>query len=171
MPLDYDKANQLLQYDPSSGIIYWKVANKYSRILEGSVAGCLDKRDGYIRVRVGGMKYLAHRLGWLLHTGYWPKDQLDHIDGVRSNNKLENLRECTNAENQQNSKKRKDNTTGYVGVIWMPKNKKYQATFAGHYLGLYKTAEGAYQAYLDAKIKNHKFNPVPRLSSSIGDAE
>lgn len=116
--------------------------------------------DGRKYLHFKGQNYMAHRVAWAFHYGQQPDEDIDHIDGNPSNNQLNNLRSVKHIHNQQNLRKaRKDNKTGYLGVaihkasgkfsaqIWVNKKKKH--------LGLFKTAEEAHKAYLDAKRKYH----------------
>jgi hypothetical protein len=80
----------------------------------GHKAGCLHK-SGYMQVRLGGVCYQLHRLIFLYHMGYLPT-YIDHIDGDISNNRIENLRECTVAQNNRNARVKKTNKLGVKGV-------------------------------------------------------
>ncbi|HDS1550738.1 TPA: HNH endonuclease [Stenotrophomonas maltophilia] len=107
---------------------------------------------------------MNHRIVWLLTHGTWPKDQIDHINGVRTDNRPENLRQASALDNQQNLKTRVDNTSGYPGVRRSLSRWSALIAHGGkrHYLGNYDTPEQAYAAYLEAKSRLHTFNPVPR---------
>ena len=98
--------------------------------------------------------------------GTWPEKQLDHINGIRDDNRLVNLREATPAENQQNRALHPLNTSGHPGVTWNKKERKWHAKIAvankRYHLGLFDTVEEAAAAYADAKKKHHLFNPEVR---------
>jgi hypothetical protein len=150
--------------DYKNGQFYWKIANS-NRVKVGQLAGS-RMTNGYYCIRCFNKLYLTHRLVWLWHTGRFPIKHLDHIDGDQSNNKIENLRECDDAENHQNITKQRNNTSGYLGVSFNKRWNKWHAQIQINNvrpsLGMFDTAEEAHQAYLAAKKKYHKFNPVPR---------
>jgi hypothetical protein len=104
--------------------------------------------DGY-RV-VSPRSFKAHRIVWAMTYGYWPGHQIDHINGVRNDNRLCNLREATVAQNQQNQRASPRNASGYPGVSWHKRIGKWEAhiTVDGrrHHLGLFDTAREAYAA-------------------------
>ncbi|WEL95505.1 HNH homing endonuclease [Xanthomonas phage vB_XooS_NR08] len=111
-------------------------------------------------------RYKAHRIAWLLHTGQWPSQHLDHIDGARTNNRIDNLRECNKAENSQNKGKYKNCTSGVTGVHWHKRYKKWVAQIRVDgkliHLGGFDTIEEAAQARAAAKARYHTFNPTDR---------
>ena len=84
-------------------------------------------RDGYVGVKVCGRTFKAHRVIWAIHHGYWPDDQIDHINGDRTDNQLANLRSVSNEENQRNKGRRSDNTSGATGVYWDGRRSKWCA--------------------------------------------
>lgn len=161
--LTFEEVDRMLSYDPATGALTWKVSRGNAKA--SSVAGT-DDGQGYLRVRVQGKKYFAHRLAWLLHTGAWPSQQLDHIDGSRTNNRISNLRECSNAENHQNRGKRSDNSSGVQGVCWHKAAKKWMARIKVDgkqiHIGYFDTIEEATAARTAAKAQYHQFNPTDR---------
>lgn len=102
-----------LNYDPISGLFtrFKSVGNAKA----GSVAGSINS-DGYPQIMVDGVRYKAHRLAFLYMTGSFP-DQVDHINGIRNDNKWINLRAVTLSDNAKNKKTPKNNTSGMAGVI------------------------------------------------------
>ncbi len=163
--LSLDRARLLLAYNIDTGVIIWRVRATHSRAPAGSKAGCLAK-DGYLIIGIIGRLYLAHRIAWFLHYGRWPVDQVDHRNGVRDDNRIENLRECSNMENKQNGKLRIDNTSGYIGVSYNRSRGKFisQIKYGGSHfnLGYFDSPEKASAAYLKAKKRLHAFQPIPR---------
>ena len=116
----------------------------------------------YVVVWAINKLWLAHRLIFLWHYGYFPKC-IDHIDTNSLNNKIENLREATVSQNLQNTPKRKTNTSGYKGVSWSKGRKSWTAQITINYkcrnLGVFDTKELAYEAYQNAAAKYHTTNP------------
>ena len=112
-----------LHYNPESGIFTRLITKNKLKI--GSVAGTLH-HSGYIHIKINNKHYSAHRLAWLYVYGYFPKKQIDHINGNKSDNKICNLREATVFENNYNSKMRADNTSGAKGVFWNKQQQKWR---------------------------------------------
>lgn len=108
---DHDYLKSILNYDPDTGVFKWKVyRNQHSQI--GMIAGSLH-HTGYLII----MKYGAHRLAYYMHYGVDPKDlEIDHINGIRTDNRIQNLRLSTEITSAQNRKQRKDNKSGHKGV-------------------------------------------------------
>jgi len=120
--LTKDEVEKYLTYSPKTGIFHWKVwksgwCDNDGRVWPGKVAGDVACH-GYRRICVNYERRLAHHLAYLLMTGSFPPKniQVDHINGDRSDNRWCNLRLVTNSENQMNSKRRYDNTSGFKGV-------------------------------------------------------
>jgi len=124
MSLTQAELKELLHYSPDSGVFTRLVSAGGVKV--GDVAGGVNGQ-GYICIRVKGKKHLAQRLAFLYMTGEFPKDQMDHINHIRDDNRWNNLREVTNQENCVNRSKRKDNTSGVAGVSWHKNTEKWQA--------------------------------------------
>ena len=155
--LTLERAKELLQYDPDTGLITWKKSVN-SRSSPGSEAGCASS-IGYRRMKIDCGRYLAHRIAWLLYYGYWPIGQIDHIDNNRSNNAINNLRDCCGSQNQQNQPIRKSNRSGIKGVSWCSTNKKWhvQARTPGviHQGGYFSDIEEAGRAAIELRNRLH----------------
>lgn len=123
--LTQDYLKQILNYNPDTGIFRW-VERVAKRIEIGQVAGSVDK-GGYRKIRIGGVSFYAHRLAWLYSFGEFPKEQIDHINHIKDDNFLKNLRSCTSSENSRNRGMSPKNTSGYKGVSWHIRNKKWTA--------------------------------------------
>lgn len=161
--LTIEKLVNMLDYNPDTGILSWKVDHR--KYKHGSIAGS-STPQGYLRIAICGKYYCAHRLAFAIIYGYFPLYQIDHINGVTGDNRLCNLRQATPLENGQNLKVFKSNKSGFTGVSWATSNRKWVA-FIGYKhkrinLGYFDIAKDAYIAYLEAKKRLHTFNPIPR---------
>lgn len=148
---------ELLHYEPATGIFTWLISK--GNIKAGDVVGVKGKY-GHLYVKINGKNYYLHRLAWLYVYGKSPDHMIDHINGLSDDNRIDNLRDVTNTVNQHNQKKAHINSkSGLIGACWNKQNKawKAQITHQGKvmYLGLYKTAQLAHEAYLNAKRKLH----------------
>jgi hypothetical protein len=155
--MDQARLKDLLEFDRATGGFRWRVTNS-NRAKAGSSAGCI-RSDGYVTIRLDGVKHLAHRLAWLYECGFIPTGMLDHINGDRSDNRIENLREASNSLNQQNRKMSSRNTTGVVGVTKRKYGRWRASITVGKKfisLGSFATKEEAEAAYLNAKKKYHE---------------
>ena len=153
--LDFSK---YLSYDPKTGILRW-IVNRRGHVKSGDVAGSPHNR-GYVHIGISGKCYLAHRIALSMSgLNVGPKDQVDHINGIRNDNRLSNLRIATHAENCHNASRRKDNTSGYKGVGFSNKRQKWRARIRKDnkeiWLGYFATAEEAHAAYLKAAAALH----------------
>ncbi len=155
-------ARELLDYCPGTGVFRWRVpAGRYGHIPAGTIAGRTSEANGYHHIHVGGALKAAHRLAWLWMTGEWPKEEIDHRNRQRADNRWSNLREATTAQNLQNKNRYRNNTSGCPGVHWRPTVGKWQARIGVHgkriSLGHWATAEEAAAAYERAKPIYHSF--------------
>ena len=116
------RLKELLRYDPETGI-FTRIKSISPTARIGDIAGCIDKSTGYLRIRIDYVLYYSHRLAFLYVEGVWPDVHVDHISGIRDDNRWENLRHADDALNSKNMKMSKNNTTGIVGVcLFKPKN-------------------------------------------------
>lgn len=105
-----------LRYDPKTGLIFWGAKE---------VLKSLDR--GYLKGRLGGKNWYAHRVAWLLHYGEWPRREVDHINGNRSDNRICNLRDVPAEINNRNKAKCRNSASGITGIYrtnrpscWVP---------------------------------------------------
>lgn len=155
--LTQERLQSLLDYDPETGAFTWKVSRGKAKA--GSVAGCLS-RAGYITILIDGVRFSAHRLVFFYASGDWPSKEVDHINGVRSDNRKSNLRDVSRSENCQNTGgPSSNNTSGRLGVTWNKAQGKWQSQIQinrkNHYLGLFTDLNDAHSAYLKAKDELH----------------
>ena len=146
---------ELIDYDESTGIFSWK--KKRRGIKTGVALGC-DNGFGYLRITVLGKSYYAHRLAWLYVYGQWPKNEIDHINGIKNDNRIKNLRDISGIANLQNRVRcQKNSETQTLGVSWHKKTKKWQAHICVYkqrkYLGLFESIEDAHNEYLKEREK------------------
>ena len=143
---------EVLAYDKASGRFTW-VQPSSPRVFVGAPAGSLHKGSGYRRLMVDGRKYSEHRLAWLAVTGEFPPVLIDHINGLKHDNRIVNLRLATRKQNNENVKVRADNTSGFKGATLRP-DGRWEAQIQNHktkiYLGLFDTPEAAHAAYVHA---------------------
>ena len=156
------RLQELLHYDPTTGV-FTRLVQTSGNAKIGDVAGSRHVA-GYRQCHTDGKVYLSHRLAWLYMTGSWPIDQIDHRNGVRNDNRWSNLREATQAENQQNHKMRRDNTSGFIGVARFRNKWRAQIQINGRlkHIGCFTTPDDAHAAYLAAKAELHTFQPALR---------
>lgn len=146
MVMTQEIAHQLFKYE--NGSLIWRKNNK--------IAGHLDQSNGYIRIRYKDGFYYSHRLIYLMHYGYMPK-YIDHIDGCKTNNLINNLRSCTQQQNCFNTKVNKNNKLGYKGVSLHKQSGLYRVVYKINgkqkLIGYFKEIKDAVNAY-NLTIKN-----------------
>ena len=161
-------------YDPETGVFIWKIRplhhfkntkgmNIFNSQFAGKIAGS-NHTNGYLEVGLSNKGYLLHRLAWVYCHNFLPKD-IDHINGIKTDNRLCNLREANRSENNQNQKvARTDNKLGILGIFFIKSRNRFVAQIGLNnkriHLGYFKTAEEAHQAYLTEKRKIHDFNTL-----------
>lgn len=151
-----------LDYCPYTGVFTRAKSVRGKGCRKGDVAGCVNSR-GYVSIKVFSKKYMAHRLAWLYTFGELP-DQIDHINGVKSDNRICNLRNVSNEVNQRNKARCKRNTSGCTGVSYSKKDKGWHARISYNgkriSLGVHKQKSDAIAARKEAERiygyhKNH----------------
>lgn len=152
--LTQEELKRTLKYNTATG--------EFIRVKNGKIAGSKHK-SGYIRIKITAKKsYLAHRLAWLYVYGEMPTKLVDHINGDGYDNRIENLRQATNAENLQNMRNATSRSQSkFLGVSPIKSNGKYEANlrlnYEKFYLGSFDTPEEAHKAYIKAKRQKHNF--------------
>lgn len=154
--LTQEKMKSVIRYNPDTGIFIWLVGNNKRKA--GDIAGGIGAA-GYWMIGVSGKRYYAHMLAWLYMTGEFPTVGIDHKDRCKTNNKWDNLRLATKAQNSANTEIMSTNKSGYKGVSWHRDLYKWQVHIRingkSKYLGVYTSKEEAAQVYRNAAIREH----------------
>lgn len=152
-----EELKEILHYDPETGIFTWLAV--MGRARPGHRAGHVNNVLGYVLIKIRTRRYLAHRLAWLYIHGYLPPDDTDHINGIRGDNRISNLRPATRSENTINQGIRCNNTSGYKGVYWDKQREKWHARCRAdgktYYLGRFDAVEDASAVYQAFAAKHH----------------
>lgn len=120
--LTQERVRELFDY--VDGNLIWKIDKR--KIRKNDIVGYINS-VGYLAANIGYEKYLVHRLIWFYFNGYFPENDIDHIDRNKLNNKIENLREVTRSCNLRNTGNRTNNISGVKGVSWKNNHKKWHA--------------------------------------------
>lgn len=155
--LTLERLNQVLSYDPETGLFRnkeWRGGTARAN----EVCGCVSDA-GYLRARIDGKYYLLHRLAWFLVHGSMPDQEIDHINGVRTDNRIENLRRATRQQNAYNTKPRSNSASPHKGVTFAAHANLWRARLHVNkrelHLGYFQTAAEAHEAYKRAASEFH----------------
>ncbi len=152
--LTAERVRDLVQYEPSTGLFVWRGGPR-----KGKIAGSVNA-IGYVQIRFGKVGFSAHRLAWLYAHGEWPAEDIDHINGIRNDNRIANLRPVSRRVNLQNIRApRSDNrSSGMLGVE--ARGRRFRARIqvdgAVVSVGTFATAAEAHIAYVEAKRQLHE---------------
>ena len=153
-----ERLKQLFYYNNETGVFFRKIP--HNRWAIGSEVG-FSNTDGYIEAGVDKKYYGVHRLVWMYFYGSFPDGEIDHINGNRRDNRIENLRVANKSINAQNKRcARSDSSTGVLGVSWHKMAKKWVAQISKNgkkkHLGSFDDIEEAKSAYINAKRLLHE---------------
>lgn len=172
--LSPEMLRKLLRYDPDTGKLFWikRDPSFFKAGKQTAMHNCAAwnaryaDTEAFTSIRDGGYKhgqifsksYKAHRIAWALHYGEWPKECIDHINGVTSDNRIKNLRDVSRSKNQRNASMSLNNTSGVCGVYWCKRSKKWIARIevqnARKYLGSFQSIQDASAARRAAEMKH-----------------
>lgn len=153
-------AKEHLNFNFETGEIKWvKYPKRYNKINKPIYAG-RKHYSGYIIITLMNKPYMAHRLIWAVYNNEWPHGCLDHIDGNKSNNSINNLRMATRNQNAYNSKVKSSSSSGYKNVQWDSETQKWRVRVRvdgkRYHIGRFQDVNEARLAANDFMIKNHK---------------
>ena len=153
--LTQERLQQLLDYNADTGVFTWRRTARNAKL--GAVAGTIW--SGYVNISVDRKVYRAHRLAWMYVHGCWPSGVIDHINRVKTDNRMVNLRDTDQFVNTQNSATRKDSPVGLRGVTWHKGQQKWrariQASGKKFELGYFASVNEAQAAYACAAARLH----------------
>ena len=159
--LTVQRLHELVHYDAETGALTWRI-KPAMRINIGAPVGCLRK-DGYLVTSIDKRTYRLHRLAWLYMTGAWPENDIDHIDGNRSNNAVSNLRDVSRSVNAQNKREAMghNKSSGILGVSQKRGGWRARITFDGReHATHHATIEEARAAYIASKRAHQPGNTL-----------
>ena len=149
LPIDQELIKTMLDYNPVSGVLTWKKSNKE--------AGFVHKKTMYRHIKIKSTTFQAHRIAWCYVNGDTSMS-IDHINGDKSDNRIENLRVVTDLDNQKNQKKYSTNKSGVTGVHWHSASKKWRAAITVNrkqiIIGYFDCKEDAAIARKKSSIEN-----------------
>lgn len=155
--LTVEHLRELTKYDPHSGEFVWR--NSKGAAKAGNPVGGKHRVKGYGETCLDGVYYQTHRLIWFYVHGQWPLGQIDHINGRRDDNRLENLRDVGAHQNQQNRTRgnKGKKYSDLIGAYWNENGWFSSILVNGKqvYLGRFPSAAAAHEAYLQAKRMHH----------------
>ena len=158
MKLTVTRLFELLDYNKDTGVFTW-VGYRSNRTKKGAIAGNLNT-TGYIDIGIDGAVYRAHRLAWMYVKLRSPDKSIDHINGVKTDNRICNLREATTQQNNMNRGVQSNNKTGLKGVGFIAKTNKFRARICVNgkelVIGTFDSKEQAHFAYISYAKQLHK---------------
>lgn len=156
---------EYFRYDPLAGKVFNKIKRSSKTIVNGEVKS--KSKNGYYKLHFYGKNFYVHRLAWRLYYGKWPNNQIDHINNIRTDNRIVNLRAVNHRENQLN---KKINKYGKLfGCFFDKRTKRYRTNIVinkkQNFIGYFKTELEAHEQYLRAlkAIETRNFKSAKEL--------
>lgn len=154
----------VMDFNPDTGKFLWKPRTDVNQVWNSRYAGtpALDTMltIGYMSGTLLRKRYLAHRVAWAYYYGSWPESEIDHINMVRHDNRISNLRPASKSENMCNRGKQSNNTSGFKGVSFHKATGKWDARICVNnnkkFIGLFETPKLAHDAYCQKAKELHK---------------
>lgn len=151
------RLKEIVHYCPDTGKFTWIMDR--GGAWSGKDAGCRKATNGYVSIRIEGQLYRAHRVAWLYMRGEWPLLHIDHMNGIKDDNRISNLRLATQTQNLYNKRTSKNSKTGVKGVCWDSSTNRYQVKISingkAKHIGRYDSVEEGAAAYAEASRKHH----------------
>ena len=173
--LTQQQLKKFIDYNSQTGLFTWKV-NRGGATKKNNIAGCVAS-DKYIVLTLFEKQYKAHRLAWLYVYGVFPSGNIDHINGNKQDNRIDNLRDVSHAKNSQNLSLDKRNKSGKTGVCWHIVSKKWIVNISVNkkaiHLGYFISLEDAIKKRLEAEMeygfhKNHGKKKIKYIDNNLG---
>lgn len=157
--MNQDELKDILHYCPDSGVFTWIKPSK--EIRNKDAVGWIDNH-GYRSLRINGKQHKAHRLAFLYMTGTLPSQHTDHINGIRNDNRWDNIREASHSENMRNKAIKNNNTSGFSGVNWVKSRCRWVATIGvggkKTTIGYFVNLSDAVKARIESEVK-YNYHP------------
>jgi len=161
---------QILEYDANTGKLKWKkreewtfipragrspshMANAWNACFSGKDAFTAIAKNKYIRGSINGAGFYAHRVAWAIHFGMWPESDIDHVNGVRDDNRICNLRSVDRRENMKNRQMSSNNTSGIMGVSYSNRHKLWSAQIGDTHIGWFSSKQEAQSKRKEAELR------------------
>ena len=188
-PINASLLPRLLKYEPDTGLLFWLprtpdlfvskkdsaecICRKWNGKHAGNRAFTAYEAYGYLHGAIYDRLYRAHRVAWALQYGRWPSQEIDHINGVRDDNSLVNLREVSPSTNSRNRRLSVKNRSGVCGVYWVKRTKRWRATIRvdgrkkhlGDFIGIQDAARARRCAEQEHGYHPNHGQPSPSISS------
>jgi hypothetical protein len=185
MAISVQQLHQIIDYNSDTGEFTWRERKEdfpssisaikaFNKVHAGNLV-YQDPHKGYHRMELLGRRYRSHRVAWAMHYGDWPSNNIDHINGTKTDNRISNLRVVAQLENARNARRPAHNMSGVVGVSWDKYNFKWVAEIGVNHktvrLGRFKDFDDAVKARKEAEINYNFHTNHGRGEASVASEE